>query len=128
MQRLVSMENGDYIFYADESGDHSLVSVDASYPMFVLSICGFKIKDYCQKVVPAFQKFKFDRFGHDMVILHERDIRMQNGDFGILIDREKREDFLGELTGLVTDAQFRIFCIAINKMIFRSDLFPTTPM
>lgn len=121
------MDNGDYIFYADESGDHSLVSIDAGYPMFVLSICGFRIQDYCQRIVPSFQKFKFDKFGHDMVILHEREIRMQTGDFDILNDREKREDFLGELTRLVAETKFKIFCVAINKLAFRSDLFPDNP-
>lgn len=59
------MENGEYIFYADESGDHSLVSIDEGYPVFVLSVCGFKILEYTQKTVPSFQKLKFQYFGHD---------------------------------------------------------------
>ncbi|MDH6269297.1 hypothetical protein M2360_004725 [Rhizobium sp. SG_E_25_P2] len=87
------MENGEYIFYADESGDHSLTTVDRGFPIFVLSICGFRIPDYCRKVVPAFQQLKFRYFGHDMVVLHEREIRKQTGDFVLLSDRALRERF-----------------------------------
>ncbi len=121
------MENGEYIFYADESGDHSLTSVDATYPLFVLTICGFKISEYTQKVVPNFQKFKFRHFGHDMAILHEREIRKQIGDFEFLTDIVQREKFHLELTRIVAEANFDIFCCIIDKRIFRSDFFPDNP-
>lgn len=121
------MQNGSYVFYADESGDHSLVSVDAEYPMFVLSLCGFRIDDYCRTVVPSFQRFKFDRYGHDMVILHERGIRKQTGDFKFLNDKAIREQFMKDLTELVVSTKFNIFSIAINKLVFKADLFPDNP-
>jgi hypothetical protein len=121
------MENGEYIFYADESGDHSLISVDHTFPMFVLTICGFRIRDYCQKVVPEFQKFKFRHFGHDMVILHEREIRKQMGDFSALTDMAVRERFMMELSGLITSAPFKIYSVIIDKNEFKTDFFPDNP-
>lgn len=32
----------DYIVYVDESGDHSLDSINSEYPLFVLSFCIFR--------------------------------------------------------------------------------------
>lgn len=121
------MENGEYIFYADESGDHSLVSVDQTFPVFVLSICGFKIRDYCRKVVPDFQTFKFKHFGHDMVILHEREIRKQLGDFALLVDMARREKFINELSNIILTAAFKIYSVIIDKNEFKADFFPDNP-
>lgn len=121
------MKNGEYIFYADESGDHSLVSIDEAYPVFVLSVCGFKILEYTQKTVPSFQKFKFRYFGHDMAVLHEREIRKQIGDFTFLTDIGVREKFLDDLTKIVDGARFNIFSCIIDKRKFRADFFPDNP-
>lgn len=121
------MQNGEYIFYADESGDHSLVSVDAAYPVFVLSICGFRITEYTQRTVPSFQRFKFRYFGHDMTVLHEHEIRKQTGEFNFLTDLAMRERFHADLTGLVEAANFKIFSCIIDKRVFRADLFPDNP-
>ena len=65
----------DYIAYVDESGDHGLESVDPNYPVFVLSFCVFNKHYYTRAVVPAVGMFKFKHFGHDLVVLHETDIR-----------------------------------------------------
>ena len=71
--RMTDFSN--YVVYVDESGDHSLVSVDAAYPVFVLAFCVFKKSDYAQMVLPAVTQLKFKHFGHDQVVLHEqRDI------------------------------------------------------
>ena len=119
--------NGDYIFYADESGDHSLASVYPGYPIFVLSICGFKIREYCRKVVPTLQDLKFRHFGHDMVIPHEREIRKFENDFAVLADPALRERFMTELSDVIARAPFKIFAIIIDKHQFKSDLFPDNP-
>lgn len=121
------MENGDYIFYADESGDHSLARVDPEYPVFVLSICCFKIGAYCRKVVPELQRFKFRHFGHDMIILHEREIRKQANAFTPLKDLALRHTFLHELSDIIAGASFKIFAVVIDKKEFKSDLFPDNP-
>lgn len=121
------MENGDYIFYADESGDHSLVTVDPTFPVFVLSICGFRIGDYCQRVVPSIQRFKFKYFGHDMVVLHEREIRKQMNDFVILTEMRLREEFMAELSQIIAAMPFKIFAVIIDKAEFKADFFPDNP-
>ncbi|ALP53302.1 hypothetical protein Tel_09110 [Candidatus Tenderia electrophaga] len=67
----------DYIVYVDESGDHSLTSIDPEYPVFVLAFCIFHKRHYAEAIVPALSRFKFKHFGHDMQVLHEHDIRRQ---------------------------------------------------
>ncbi len=119
--------NGDYIFYADESGDHSLTKVDPSFPAFALSLCAFKKVEYCSRVVPRFLRFKFDYFGHDSVVLHERDIRKQTGDFAFLTDLVVRERFMRDLTSLVSTSRFAIFAAVIDKAALKLDLFPSNP-
>ena len=74
----------DYIVYVDESGDHSLTSIDSEYPVFVLTFCIFKKDTYINNIIPNFQKFKFKHFGHDIVILHENEIRRRKNQFRIL--------------------------------------------
>ena len=84
----------DFMVYVDESGDHSLQSIDKNYPVFVLAFCIFYKNHYRNNIVPQIQKLKFDYFGHDMVILHEHEIRKEKGDFNIFTSREQREGFM----------------------------------
>lgn len=84
--------HSDYIVYVDESGDHSLTSIDPDYPVFVLSFCIFRKAEYAQTVTPVIRNLKFATFGHDMVVLHEADIRRKKGAFSRL-SKEPREAF-----------------------------------
>jgi hypothetical protein len=119
---------GDYIFfYADESGDHSLTTVDPSYPAFALSLCAFKKAEYCSRIIPNFLQFKFKYFGHDSVVLHERETRKQTGQFVFLADLAARERFMDDLTALVEKSRFAIFAAVIDKAALKLDLFPTNP-
>ena len=77
-------EFSDYIVYVDESGDHGLQSIDPEFPVFVLAFCIFKIDDYTNVITPRIQRFKFDHFGHDMIILHEHEIRKSEPPFNVL--------------------------------------------
>jgi hypothetical protein len=119
--------NGDYIFYADESGDHSLTSVDSSYPAFSLSLCAFQKSRYCRRIIPDFLQFKFKHFGHDSIVLHEREIRKQTGHFTMLTDLRTREAFMDELTELVARSKFVIFAAVIDKAELKMDMFPSNP-
>ena len=101
-------DHNEYIVYVDESGDHGLESIDPQYPVFVLAFCVFKKQDLCNTVAPAMLEFKFRHFGHDMVILHEREIRKDQGHFRFLKTREKKEKFLEELTTIVANAPFKL--------------------
>jgi len=112
-------EFGDFIIYVDESGDHGLQSLNPGHPIFVLAFCLFRVSSYISQVVPAIQSIKFKHFGHDMVILHEREIRKSLGSFSSLFDVSKRETFMKELTKIVEEADFEIFAYVIDKQKFR---------
>jgi len=62
----------DYVIFADESGDHSLEQVDKIYPIFALCLCTVRKWHYNERILPQIQNLKFDWFGHDAIILHER--------------------------------------------------------
>ena len=109
----------DYIVYVDESGDHGLKTIDPNYPVFVLAFCIFHKRDYMEVLVPALQAFKFRHFGHDQVILHERDIRKDRKDFAFLKDRSRKSAFLEELSQIVADTPFSLICSVIRKEPFR---------
>ncbi len=118
----------DYIVYVDESGDHGLESIDPNYPVFVLAFCVFRKDAYMGSVAPVIQRFKFRHFGHDMVILHETDIRKDRGDFRLLKTRELKEAFLGELTTIVAGAPFTLICTMIDKpALKRRYAYPDNP-
>ena len=68
----------DFVIYADESGDHSLTSINPNFPVFCLTFCIFPVHTYVTEVVPAVQQLKFDFFGHDQIVLHENEIRRAN--------------------------------------------------
>jgi len=120
-------ENGSYIFYGDESGDHSLTSIDPDFPVFALSLCAFKKSTYCSRIVPKFQKLKFQYFGHDAVVLHEHEIRKQTGPFVVFSDRFLRSRFMNDLANCISSSQFHIFSCVISKHDLKLDLFPDNP-
>lgn len=104
----------NFIVYVDESGDHGLQTVDPNYPMFVLAFCVFYKRHYCKRVVPALQKLKFNRFGHDAVILHENEIRKEKGEFRFP-SRERKQAFMKELTDIIESSNFILISCAIDK-------------
>ena len=105
----------DYIVFVDESGDHGMASIDAAYPLFVLSCCLVSKRDYMQSIMPAMQRLKFDTFGHDSVILHEREIRRDIGPFSTLRTRERKQAFIEALTGVLAAAPMTVFAAVIDK-------------
>lgn len=105
----------DYVAFVDESGDHSLTSVDPHFPMFVLALCVFKKDHYASEVLPALARLKFKYFGHDQVVLHEREIRKAEGAFGILRQETTRKSFQDDLTGMVQQAPFCLIASVIAK-------------
>ncbi|MCK8798170.1 DUF3800 domain-containing protein [Haemophilus influenzae] len=111
------MENkySDFMVYVDESGDHSLQSIDKNYPVFVLAFCIFYKDHYRNNIVPQIQKIKFDYFGHDMVILHEHEIRKEKGDFNIFTSREQREGFMERISSIIENTNFILAACVIDK-------------
>lgn len=115
MAEQIDLGYSDYIVYVDESGDHSLTSIDPDFPAFALSFCVFRKEQYVSEVVPAFQRFKFDFWGHDAVIMHETDIRKSVGAFSILLNATKRATFFERLNALIDTAPFEAIPTVIHK-------------
>ena len=109
----------DYIVYLDESGDHGMGKIDPGYPIFVLACCVFKKNAYINRLVPSLHGFKFRHFGHDGIILHEREIRKGEGPFSVLRSQERKEQFLDELTGIIETVPFTIISAVIDKRRLR---------
>lgn len=106
---------GDYIVFVDESGDQSLVSIDKQYPVLVLSFCIFEKKHYVEHVVPEILKLKFDFFGSNIPILHEREIRKRIGVFNILMEDTVRNEFFNRLNQIIESSNFTIVSTVIDK-------------
>lgn len=109
----------DYIVYVDESGDHSLVSLDPVYPVFVLAFCLFEKERYAAECAPAMIRLKFKHIGHDQIVLHEREIRKQRPPFDFLLDRQRDDAFLADLSSLIAAAPFMLFAVVIEKVELR---------
>src|SRR5262245_350694 len=109
------MEFSDYIVYGDESGDHSLSSIDPQHPVFVLAFCLVHKPTYIDTIVPAFQRLKFEFWGHDSVVLHSHEIRKEYGDFSILRVAKTRTAFLERLSGVIEATDFTIIASVIDK-------------
>lgn len=108
------MRYSDFIVYVDESGDHSLCTVDPRYPVFGLALCIFRKTTYSEQIAPALRRLKFSTFGHDMVVLHESEVRKRVGAFAAL-GRERSDQFLNALTELIAQADFKVLAILIDK-------------
>lgn len=109
-----------YIVYVDESGDHGLTSVNPEYPVFVLAFCVFHKRHYSEAIVSALEKFKFNHFGHDQVVLHENEIRKEKGAFRMFRDRKHKQRFLDELTAIIEYSNFILISCTIDKSRIKS--------
>lgn len=107
-------EFSDYIVYVDESG-HSAPEVDPYFPCFVLAFCLFGKATYTSRIAPGLQQLKFSFFGHDMVVMHEREIRKAVDDFAFLKNSKLRKEFHEQLNRLVESAEFLVISKCIRK-------------
>lgn len=105
----------DYVVYVDESGDHSLASIDPGYPVFVLALCVFHKRHYSEQIIPAVEKLKFNYFGHDSVVLHENEISKQKGAFVFLSHRPTRVDFMERLNSIMEASNFILIACVVDK-------------
>ncbi len=107
----------NHIVYVDESGDHG--SVSKEYPVFVLTFCIFDKESYAADFATEVQRLKFKYFGHDVVHLHEREIRKAEKPFHILRDARVRDAFMGDINTLVDGAKFTLIASVIRKDTLR---------
>lgn len=106
----------DYIVFVDETGDHGLDKIDASFPMFGLTFCIVRKTDYITRITPDFQAFKFKYWGHDTVVLHEHEMRKSIGPFAFLMGGEGlRSAFFGDLTALMEKTEMTLISAVIHK-------------
>lgn len=105
----------DYVVFVDESGDHNLTSINSEFPLFALAFCILRKDDYATRAIPALGTLKFDTFGHDLTVLHSRDIRKEQGDFAVLRDAARRNRFLDGLSAVIAEAPFTLCVTAIDK-------------
>lgn len=116
------------IIYVDESGDHGLASIDPEYPVFVLVFCIFEKSAYSAIASRDLHDFKFRWFGHDGLILHERDIVKKKPPFGFLQFDAKRTAFLDDLTDVIRQMPLTIIASVIRKdMLSRRYSTPENP-
>lgn len=105
-----------YIIYADESGSPHLDADRKDFPIFVLNFLIVEKRVYAEQIVPALQRLKFEYFGHDQIVLHERDIRKQEGVFAVLrTDAGLRQRFLDSLTKTIAQRELHFACAVVDK-------------
>lgn len=112
------------IVYVDESGDHGPISAD--YPIFVLAFCLFDKRSYAEDATTAVQQLKFKYFGHDAVVLHEREIRKALPPFQFLQQAPVREAFMADVGSLISKTQFTLIAAAVRKDALR-ERYPDPP-
>lgn len=103
-----------YVVYVDESGDSNLEKIDQGYPVFILAFCIFHKRYYANKLVPEVQGLKFNYFGHDMIIFHEKEIRKKEPPFSFE-NRAVEEQFMHDLSKIIEESKFILISTAILK-------------
>lgn len=103
------------VVYLDETGDHSMELIDEGFPVFgiVMVIC--HSETYVSDIVPQICKLKFDYFGHEGTILHSRDIRRAQGEFGFLTDPQKRPPFYERINDIMSNNEYWLIAAFIRK-------------
>jgi hypothetical protein len=112
---LPAPPHSDYLVFVDESGDHSLESLNPDYPIFVLAFCILPTAAYIDVITPAVRRLKCQLFGHDLVVLHEHDIRKKTGPFARL-GKDARDALLEGLTEIIRAAPMTLVAVVIDKV------------
>lgn len=108
-------ETKKYFLFIDESGDHGLVKLDSSFPVFLL--CGLIVSDEnYQTIKENINALKHQFWGNKQVVLHSRDIRKCEKEFQILFDLEIKSAFYNDLNAIIQNSTYRIISSAIDKV------------
>jgi hypothetical protein len=103
------------VVYFDEVGNPTLDPSDKDFPVFAIVLFLCDAQCYINQIVPRVNQLKFDVFGHEGVILHSRDIRKAQGDFGFLTDPARRQPFYTALNEVMTACDYKLIAVAIRK-------------
>ncbi len=112
----------EFVVYVDESGDHSLLSINAEYPLFVLSFCVFQKDSYTNAIAACCAGSSSKRSAADSVLLSEIDIRRKRAPFPAL-GKLQREAFLDSLTQIIHEA-FTLIAVVIDKRQLKTHYRP----
>ena len=103
-----------YYLFIDESGDHGLVNLDPSFPVFLL--CGLLTSaDNYDNTRNEINDLKRKFWANKEVILHSRDIRKCDKEFQILFDLDIKSAFYSIINDIIKNSKYRIISSAINK-------------
>jgi hypothetical protein len=103
-----------YYLFIDESGDHGLLNIDGSFPVFVL--CGVIMSENEYSVLSkSFNNIKTTLWGNKKVILHSRDIRKCEKEFKILLDINTKQKFYNSLDNVISKSEYTIIASIIDK-------------
>lgn len=105
----------EFVMFLDESGDHSLTKIDPQFPVFTLAGCIFEVDYYEKKAIPKINKLKQDHFGTTEIILHSYEIRKAKNEFNVLLNKEKRDEFIADMNALMSELEFTIIASCIRK-------------
>ena len=103
------------VVYLDETGDHSMELIDNDFPVFgvVMLLCDVDV--YVHQIIPAVNQLKFDFFGHEGVVLHSREIRRAQGEFGFLTEPTIRPPFYERINRIMSDFDYQLIASFIRK-------------
>ncbi|HNB24078.1 MAG TPA: DUF3800 domain-containing protein [Candidatus Melainabacteria bacterium] len=103
------------LVFLDETGDHSLSTIDPGFPVFVLTMMIVEPDKYINQIVPEVYRLKLDHWGHEGIILHSRDIRKAQGPFAFLRNREKTQPFYERINQVMTESPYTLISIGVRK-------------
>ena len=103
------------VVYFDEVGNPTLEASDKDFPVFAIALFICDRNCYVDKIVPLVNRLKFELAGHEGVILHSRDIRKAQGDFGFLTDPSRRQPFYERINEIMSSCEYQIIAVAIRK-------------
>lgn len=103
------------ILFLDESGDHSLLSIDPQHPIFVLG--GIIVdEDYALgEMTDKLNAFKKELFGTTNITLHTADFTRQKNGFERMMERDFCMTFYRKLNLLLSELEIKILSCAIYK-------------
>lgn len=103
------------VLFLDESGDHSLITIERDYPLFVLG--GVIVdREYARKIVePRLREFKQHLFGREDLVLHTADITRNAHGFERLQEPAFRTRFYSALTDLMQELDYQVVACVIKK-------------
>lgn len=116
------MSSNRYYLFVDESGDHNLSKVDATYPIFSLGGLCISESDYI-KFNEVVNNFKIKHYGSSDIILHSSELKRPKDSRSdprnlFLLDPAKREVFYRELDNeIIMLQEYAIVACFIHKQL-----------